>query len=101
MERITMHVDGVPHDLAQGQDISQVKEAVVQAAQDGAGMVSSVTLVGNRVLDVLVTPGTPIAFESEAVPEDVRDDDDLGVPFDYPSFDEFTSELWVAPAVTR
>ena len=53
----------------------------------------SVTLVGNRVLDVLVTPGIPIAFESEAVPEDVRDDDDLGVPFDYPSFDDFTSEL--------
>jgi len=92
MERITMHVDGVPHDLAQGQDISQVKEAVVQAAQDGAGMVS-VTLVGNRVLDVLVTPGIPIAFESEAVPEDVRNEDDLGVPFDYPSFDDFTSEL--------
>ncbi|MBD8540622.1 hypothetical protein [Frigoribacterium sp. CFBP 8751] len=92
MERITMHVDGVPHDLAQGQDISQVKEAVVQAAQDGAGMVT-VTLVRNRVLDVLVTPGIPIAFESEAVLEDVCDDDDLVVAFDYPSFHDFTSEL--------
>lgn len=87
-----MHVDGVPHDLARGQDVGQVKEAVVQAARDGAGMVT-VALVGNRVLDVLVTPGIPIAFESEVLPEDVRDDDARSAPFDYPSFDDFTSEL--------
>lgn len=92
MERITMHVDGVPHDLAQGQDISRVKAAVVQAARDGADLVT-VTPVGNRVLDVLVTPGNSIAFESVAVLEDVRDDDDPGAPFDYPSFDDFLSEL--------
>ncbi|WP_159085041.1 hypothetical protein [Planctomonas deserti] len=88
MERITMHVDGASHLLAQGQDPESIKGAVVQAARDGADMVR-VTVVGNRELDVLVTPGIPITFESETVADDPRDDGDLRSPFALESFDEY------------
>jgi DhnA family fructose-bisphosphate aldolase class Ia len=88
MERITMHVDGASHQLAQGQDPDTIKRAVVQAARDGADMVK-VTVVGNRELDVLVTPGIPITFESETVSHDARDDGDLTSPFDARGFDEY------------
>ena len=73
MERITMYVDGVAHLLAQGQDQAAIKAAVVKAAKDGADIVT-VTVAGDRELDVLVTPGISITFESETVPEDTRDD---------------------------
>ena len=86
-----MRVAGVPHTLSQGQDLGQIKEAVVQAARDGAGMVS-VTVVGNRALDVLVTQAVRITFESETVADDARDDADPGAPLNYPNFDEFTGE---------
>lgn len=45
------------------------------------------TLYGNRTLDVVVTPGVPITFETEEVPDDSRDDGDLDGPFDVPDLE--------------
>jgi hypothetical protein len=91
MERITMRVDGEAHLLAQDQDREVIAEAVVQADRDGAGIVT-VTVVGNRTLDVVVTPGVPITFETETVPDDDRDDGDLEAPFEAPEFDAYFGE---------
>jgi hypothetical protein len=91
MERITMRVDGEAHLLAQNQDRETIAEAVVQADRDGAGIVTF-TVVGNRTLDVVVTPGVPITFESETVPEDDRDDGDLKAPFEVPEFGKYFEE---------
>lgn len=83
-----MQIDGTAHLLAQGQDLNRIKGDVVAAAQDGAEMVT-VTVVGNRTLDVLVTPGVPITFEAETVPDDDRDNGDLDAPFDVINFEDF------------
>ena len=66
-----MSVNGAPYMLAQGQDPEQIKNDVVAAARDGAEFVT-VSVFGNRSLDVLVTPGVPITFESETVDFDPR-----------------------------
>jgi hypothetical protein len=83
MQRITMSIDGTSYVLAQGQQVSEIEAAVVDAARDGADVVS-VVLYGNRALDVVVTPGVPITFESEEVPSETRDDGDLIAPFEVP-----------------
>jgi len=85
MEQVTMSVNGAPYILAQGQDPEQIKNDVVAAARDGAEFVT-VSVFGNRSLDVLVTPGVPITFESETVDFDPHDDGDLDSQF-------FTSDL--------
>lgn len=86
MQRITMNVDGTTYPLAQGQEVADIEAAVVGAARNGADVVN-VTLYGNRTLDVVVTPGVPITFETEDVPEDSRDDGDLDDPFDVPDLE--------------
>lgn len=85
MERVTMSVNGAPYMLAQGQDPEQIKNDVVAAARDGADFIT-VSVFGNRSLDVLVTPGVPITFESETVDFDPHDDGDLDSTF-------FTTDL--------
>lgn len=61
--------------------------AVVEAARTGADLVT-VTVVGNRELDILVTPGVVITFAPEDVPVDDRDTGDLEAPFAW-SFDDY------------
>jgi hypothetical protein len=82
-----MRVDGRPYLLAQGQDLDEVKNAVVQAARSGGDFVT-VTEFGNRSLDVLVTVGVPVTLESETVAFDPQDDGDLGAPFIVSTFDD-------------
>jgi hypothetical protein len=90
MERVTMSVNGTPYMLAQGQNAQQIKNDVAAAARDGAEFIT-VSVFGNRSLDVLVTPGVPITFESESesVDFDARDDGDLNTPFDTSDFDDY------------
>jgi hypothetical protein len=83
-----MNVDGTTYPLAQGQDLRTLETAVVDADRAGADVVT-VTLYGNRSLDVVVTPGVPITFEVEDTPDEDRDDGDLTSPFDVPDFDTF------------
>jgi hypothetical protein len=88
MERVTMSVNGAPYMLAQGQDPEQIKNDVVAAARDGAGFVT-VSVFGNRSLDVLVTPGVPITFESETVDFDPRNNGDVESQFFTTDLDDY------------
>jgi hypothetical protein len=81
-----MNVDGTSYLLAQGQEVAAIEAAVVEADREGADVVK-VTLYGNRELDVVATPGVPITFGSEEVPDEERNDGDLDSPFEVPDFD--------------
>jgi hypothetical protein len=89
MKRTTVRIAGAPYLLAQGQDLDDIRQAVVAAARSGADLVR-VTVVGNREVEILVTPGVPLTFESEEVPEDAADDGDLDAPFVFPHMDDYT-----------
>jgi predicted RNase H-like nuclease len=88
MQRTTMQVGGKSYLLAQGQNVDDVQQAAVDAAKQGAGVVK-VTVLGNRELGIVVTPGVPIIFESEIVPDEARDDGNLGAPFEVPILDSY------------
>jgi hypothetical protein len=81
MQRITITVSDTPHALAQGQSIDDIERRALEAVRAGGDIVR-VTLYGNRELAVLVSPGVPITFEVQDVPEELRDDGDLDSPFD-------------------
>jgi hypothetical protein len=81
MQRITLTVNDTSHPLAQGQDIETIQAAAVAALHKG-GEVITVTLYGNRELAILVSPGVPLTFEVEEVPDEPRDDGDLSKPFE-------------------
>ncbi|GAA4198165.1 hypothetical protein GCM10022219_27210 [Microbacterium oryzae] len=81
MQRITLTVNDTSHPLAQGQDIETIQAAAVEALHKG-GEVITVTLYGNRELAILVSPGVPLTFEVEEVPDEPRDDGDLTKPFE-------------------
>jgi hypothetical protein len=88
MERTTMQVDGRSHLLAQGQDLQEIKRGTVEAIRAGGDLVQ-VTVVGNRVLDILVSQGVSVTFETLSVPDDPRDDGDLAAPFDFTDLGEY------------
>jgi hypothetical protein len=88
-----MRVDGKPYLLAQGQDVEEVKNAIVQATRSGGDFVT-VTEFGNRSLDVLVTVGVPVTLESETVAFDPQDDGDLEAPFVVSNFDDVFFDHW-------
>lgn len=88
VQRITMNVDGTSYVLAQGQEVSEIESAVVDAARSGADVVCVVLYGRNRAVDVVVTPRVPITFESEGVPSEARDDGDLGASFEVPDLDD-------------
>jgi hypothetical protein len=90
MQRTTMQINALDYLLAQGQDVNAIKEQILTALRDGAGIITT-TLVGNRELDILISPGVAITFQTEEVPEDDRDDGDLASPFDSPGYDHWLS----------
>ena len=96
MDRVTMSVNGAHYMLAQGQDPDRIKDEVTAAARDGAEFVT-VSVFGNRSVDVLVTPGVPITFESEAVDFDPRDDGDPATPFETDDASDVDLEHWPWP----
>jgi hypothetical protein len=81
MQRITLTVNDTSHPLAQGQDIENIQAAAIEALRKG-GEAITVTLYGNRELTILVSPGVPLTFEMEEVPDEPRDDGDLTKPFE-------------------
>ena len=84
-------VSDTPHPLAQDQDIELIEGAALAAVRGGGGIVR-VTLYGNRQLAILVSPGVPITFEMEEVPDEDRDDGDLRNPFE--PFSTFENEYF-------
>lgn len=73
-------VDGVPHLLAQGQDVDEIKRQI-EVAISGSGNFVDIVVVGNRTVSVLVTPRSRVAISVATVLHDDRDDGDLGAPF--------------------
>jgi hypothetical protein len=88
MERTTMQVGHRSHLLAQGQDLDKIRHEALQAVRNGGDLLQ-VTVVGNRTLDILISEGVEVTFETETVPDDSRDDGNLEVPFDVVDFQEF------------
>jgi hypothetical protein len=88
MQRTTLIVNDMSYPLAQGQDTDTIEAAAVEAVQKGGGMIT-VTAYGNRQVSILVSAGVSLVFESEEVPDERRDDGNLGSPFDpYSEFDD-------------
>jgi hypothetical protein len=54
--------------LTPGEDVAEVKAAVVDAVRAGGGFVDF-SVVGNRMVSVLVTAGVHVMFQSEQIPE--------------------------------
>jgi hypothetical protein len=90
MRRIIMRINSLEYLLAQDQDVDAIKQHILAALRDGAGIITT-TLVGNRALDILISPGVAITFQTEEVPEDDRDDGDLTSPFEAPGYDNWLS----------
>jgi hypothetical protein len=88
MRRITMQINSLDYLLAQGQDVDAIQQHILTALRHGAGIITT-TLVGNRELDILISPGVAITFQTEEVPEDDRDDGDLTSPFEAPGYDHW------------
>jgi hypothetical protein len=88
MQRTTVQINSLRYLLAQGQDVDAIKQHILTALRDGAGIVTT-TLVGNRELDILISPGVAITFQTDEVPEDERDDGDLTAPFETPDYDHW------------
>ena len=86
MLRTTMTVDGKRYLLAQGQDVDAVERTATAAVHQGGDIVH-VTVSGNSRLDVLVSPGVPLTFETEDVDDETRDDGDLHAPFEVDALD--------------
>jgi hypothetical protein len=80
MVRTEIAVNGGVHFLAQGQDLDDLKRRIV-AAMKADGDFVNFTVVGNREVSVLVSPGTQVTFSIETVPFDARDTGDEDTPF--------------------
>jgi hypothetical protein len=91
MRRTTMQINGRDYLLAQGQDVDALKQHALAALRDGAGIITA-TLVGNRELDFVISPGVSITFQNEEVLDDDRDDGDLTSPYETLDYDH-----WISP----
>ncbi|ALD14383.1 hypothetical protein [Clavibacter capsici] len=81
--RTTMHVGDQSYTLARGQDTVAVTDATIGAARAGAGLVAvTVTVYGNRAVEILITSAVPVSFETGRAASNDRDDGDLDTPFD-------------------
>jgi hypothetical protein len=88
MQRTTIQINGNDYRVAQNQDIDAIKRAAVTAVREGGDFIT-VTLVGNRELQILVSMGISITVQTEEVPDDDRDDGNLALPFDYPEYEHW------------
>lgn len=80
MVRTQIAVNGGSFFLAQGQDVEELKERIEEAILAGGRFVDF-TVVGNRVVSVLVSSGSQVVISIETVQFDPRDDGDDSFPF--------------------
>jgi hypothetical protein len=80
MTQTQISVNSGAYVLAQNQDIDDLKKRI-EAAVDAGGRFVEFTVVGNRSVNVLVTPRTHIALSVETVEFDPRDTGDHDVPY--------------------
>lgn len=81
MKRTTITVNGATYSLAQNQDLDRIWAEIVAGVRSGGDFVN-VVVHGNRELTILVSPGLSLTFDTQDVPDDARDDGDVGYPFD-------------------
>lgn len=80
MVRTRVAVDDVGFDLAQGQSIDELKRQIEDAI-GARGRFVDFVVVGNRIMSVLITSASRVAFSIETVQYDPRDDGDDAAPF--------------------
>lgn len=80
MVRTELSADGSSYYLAQGQDVDELMQRIEDAAGSGGRFVRF-TVVGNRTVNLLVTPATRAVVSVETVQYDARDDGDEGAPY--------------------
>lgn len=78
--RTQVAVNDAVFSLAHGQDDGALRAAIEAAVAQGGRFVSFM-VVGSREVSVLFTPHTSVAFSTETVAYDERDDGDPDVPF--------------------
>ncbi len=81
MQQTTIAINEMQFALAQNSDIDHLKATALAAVQNGAGFLDF-TVVGNRVVSVLLPAGTIVIFTTGEVPEDRRDSGDLDYPYE-------------------
>lgn len=84
MIRNSVAIDGREFLLAQHSDMPGLKQAAKDAVLAGAGYLN-LTVIGNREVSILLTPGVMVLFESAEVTFDSRDTGDLAYPYDVAS----------------
>ncbi|PJJ73037.1 hypothetical protein CLV46_2618 [Diaminobutyricimonas aerilata] len=84
MLRTAITVNQTRFYLAQGQDPAGLRTAMIDAVHGGGAFVRF-TEVGNRKVEVLVSPGVSIIFEEDEVEADDRDTGDVDHPFIAPA----------------
>lgn len=80
MVRTEVLINGRSHLLAQAQDIELVKRDIEEAMKT-SGRFVDLTVVGNRVVSVLISPAAQVVISIEAVEFDPRDTGDSDAPF--------------------
>ncbi|MER7798377.1 hypothetical protein [Microbacterium sp. NPDC096154] len=80
MVRTEVTIDGTSHFLSQGHDLEALKQRIIEALHAGGRFVSF-TVVGNRAVDALISPGTRVVFSVETVQYDPRDTGDEATPY--------------------
>lgn len=81
MQQTTIAIGDMQFALAQNSDIGHLKATALAAVRSGAGLLDF-TVVGNRVVSVLLPAGTIVVFTTGEVPEDHRDSGDLDFPYE-------------------
>lgn len=81
MRRSTLTIDGHSYELAQNTQLDELKRNAEEAVQ-GGGRFIDVTVVGNVVISILLSPGVPVSISSLEVADDDRDAGDGAEPFD-------------------
>ncbi|QNA91726.1 MULTISPECIES: hypothetical protein [unclassified Microbacterium] len=80
MVRIRIELNDTGYYLAQGQDVTDIRDRIETAMRAGGGFVEFV-VVGNRSISVLITLATRIVISVETVEYDVRDTGDDSAPY--------------------
>jgi hypothetical protein len=81
MVRTEIVVNGSRFDLAQDQDIENVKSRVEAAAASPSARFVEFTVVGNRSVSVLISSAASVVLSVETVQYDPRDSGDLTEPY--------------------
>jgi hypothetical protein len=81
VHQTTVAIGDMHFALAQNSDVEHLKAAALEAVRNGSGFVDF-TVVGNRLVSVLLPVGTIVVFSSGEIAEDERDTGNLRHPYD-------------------